>query len=131
MLGTTRAMYALLPPCQGLPVHHGQAEGVARGAEVSGHGSCGHCSWDGWIFEKRADGTWRASLTNRLSDEDARTQNRTLDRIGREAADRGLKLCIHNHEGPMRYGAKEWLGVLSHSSSQPSLPTSSVWIQNW
>ena len=50
-----------------------------------------------------------------LSDDDARTQNRTLDRIGREAADRGLKLCLHNHEGPMRYGAKEWLGVLSHT----------------
>jgi len=45
------------------------------------------------------------------SDEDARTQNRSLDRIGREAADRGMKLCVHNHESPMYNNAKEWLGV--------------------
>jgi sugar phosphate isomerase/epimerase len=50
-----------------------------------------------------------------LSDEDARAQNRGLDRIGREAQDRGMKLCVHNHEGPMRYGAKEWLGVLHNT----------------
>jgi sugar phosphate isomerase/epimerase len=48
-----------------------------------------------------------------LSDDDARTQNRGLDRIGREAKDRGMKLCVHNHEGPMRYNAKEWLGVVN------------------
>ncbi|PYV18704.1 MAG: hypothetical protein DMG07_03370 [Acidobacteria bacterium] len=50
-----------------------------------------------------------------LSDNQARTQNRGLDRIGREAKDRGMKLCLHNHEGPMRYGAKEWLGVLRNT----------------
>jgi len=22
-----------------------------------------------------------------------------------------MKLCVHNHEGPMRYNAKEWRGV--------------------
>ncbi len=47
-----------------------------------------------------------------LSAENAREQNRGLDRIGREAKKRGMKLCVHNHQGPMRYGAKEWLGVL-------------------
>jgi sugar phosphate isomerase/epimerase len=50
-----------------------------------------------------------------LSDDEARMQNRGLDRIGREAKDRGMKMCVHNHEGPMRYGAKEWRGVLSHT----------------
>ena len=50
-----------------------------------------------------------------LSDEDARLQNRGLNRIGREAKDRGIKLCIHNHEGPMRYNAKEWLDVLHNT----------------
>ncbi len=50
-----------------------------------------------------------------LSDEEARSQNRGLDRIGREAKDRGMKLCVHNHEGPMRYGAKEWLGVVDNT----------------
>lgn len=50
-----------------------------------------------------------------LSDDDARTQNRGLDRIGREVKDRGMKLCVHNHEGPMRYGAKEWLGVVHNT----------------
>ena len=50
-----------------------------------------------------------------LADGDARMQNRGLDRIGREVKDRGMKLCIHNHEGPMRYGAKEWLGVLNNT----------------
>ena len=50
-----------------------------------------------------------------LSDEDARSQNQGLDRIGREAKDRGMKLCVHNHEGPMRYGAKEWRGVVSNT----------------
>jgi sugar phosphate isomerase/epimerase len=47
-----------------------------------------------------------------LSDADARSQNRGLDRIGREAKDRGMKLCVHNHEGPMRHGAKEWRDVV-------------------
>lgn len=56
-----------------------------------------------------------------LSAEEARMQNRGLDRIGREARDRGMRLCVHNHEGPMRYGAKEWLGVLSHTD--PALVT--------
>jgi sugar phosphate isomerase/epimerase len=56
-----------------------------------------------------------------LSDDDARSQNRGLDRIGREARDRGMKLCVHNHEGPMRYGAKEWLGVLN--GTDPALVT--------
>jgi sugar phosphate isomerase/epimerase len=50
-----------------------------------------------------------------LSDDDARTQNRGLDRIGREAKDRGIKLCVHNHEGPMRYNAKEWRGVVNNT----------------
>ena len=50
-----------------------------------------------------------------LSDDDARTQNRGLDRIGREVKDRGMKLCVHNHEGPMRYDAKEWLGVVNNT----------------
>jgi sugar phosphate isomerase/epimerase len=50
-----------------------------------------------------------------LSDDDARTQNRGLDRIGREAKDRGMNLCVHNHEGPMRYKAKEWLGVVNNT----------------
>ena len=57
-----------------------------------------------------------------LSDEDARTQNRGLDRLGREAKDRGMRLCVHNHEGPMRYGAKEWLGV--QHNTDPAL----VWM---
>ncbi|MCC6861433.1 MAG: sugar phosphate isomerase/epimerase [Bryobacterales bacterium] len=48
-----------------------------------------------------------------LAEEDARCQNQGLDRIGREARDRGMKLCVHNHEGPMRYGAKEWRGVMA------------------
>jgi len=56
-----------------------------------------------------------------LSDDEARGQNRGLDRIGREAKDRGMKLCVHNHEGPMRYGAKEWLGVLN--GTDPALVT--------
>jgi sugar phosphate isomerase/epimerase len=56
-----------------------------------------------------------------LSDEDARAQNRGLDRLGREVKDRGMKLCVHNHEGPMRYGAKEWLGVLNNTD--PALVT--------
>jgi len=51
-----------------------------------------------------------------LSDEEAKSQNRGLDRIGREVKDRGMKLCIHNHESPMRYGANEWLGVLHLST---------------
>jgi sugar phosphate isomerase/epimerase len=50
-----------------------------------------------------------------LSDDDARTQNQGLDRIGREVKDRGMKLCVHNHEGPMRYNAKEWLGVVNNT----------------
>ncbi len=50
-----------------------------------------------------------------LSDDEARTQNRGLDRIGREVNDRGMKLCVHNHEGPMRYNAKEWLGVVNNT----------------
>jgi sugar phosphate isomerase/epimerase len=50
-----------------------------------------------------------------LSDDEARSQNRGLDRLGREAKDRGMKLCVHNHQGPMRYGAKEWLGVLHNT----------------
>lgn len=49
------------------------------------------------------------------SDEDLRTYYRSLDRIGREAADRGMKLCIHNHENPMRDNAKEWRGVLQNT----------------
>jgi sugar phosphate isomerase/epimerase len=56
-----------------------------------------------------------------LSDEDARLQNHGLDRIGREVKDRGMKLCVHNHEGPMRYGAKEWLGVMNNTD--PALVT--------
>ena len=56
-----------------------------------------------------------------IPDEDARLQNRGLDRIGREVKDRGMKLCVHNHEGPMRYGAKEWLGVMSNTD--PALVT--------
>jgi sugar phosphate isomerase/epimerase len=50
-----------------------------------------------------------------LSDDDARTQNQGLDRIGREVKDRGMKLCVHNHEGPMRYDAKEWRGVVNNT----------------
>jgi sugar phosphate isomerase/epimerase len=50
-----------------------------------------------------------------LSADDARMQNRGLDRIGREAKDRGMKLCVHNHEGPMRYDAKEWRGVVNNT----------------
>ena len=50
-----------------------------------------------------------------LSDDDARMQNRGLDRIGRETKDRGMKLCVHNHEGPMRYDAKEWRGVVNNT----------------
>ncbi len=50
-----------------------------------------------------------------LSDGEARSQNRGLDRIGREVKDRGMKLCVHNHEGPMRYGAKEWRGVVENT----------------
>ena len=50
-----------------------------------------------------------------ISDDDARLQNRGLDRIGREVKDRGMKLCVHNHQGPMRYGAKEWLGVVDNT----------------
>jgi sugar phosphate isomerase/epimerase len=50
-----------------------------------------------------------------LPDGDARTQNRGLDRIGREVKDRGMKLCVHNHEGAMRYNAKEWRGVVNNT----------------
>ncbi|MFN0164962.1 MAG: sugar phosphate isomerase/epimerase family protein [Bryobacteraceae bacterium] len=49
------------------------------------------------------------------SDDDRRTYYRSLDRLGREAADRGMKLCIHNHEGPMRNNAPEWHGVLQNT----------------
>jgi sugar phosphate isomerase/epimerase len=56
-----------------------------------------------------------------ISDEDAKLQSRGLDRIGREAKDRGMKLCVHNHQGPMRYGAKEWLGVVHNTD--PALVT--------
>jgi len=51
------------------------------------------------------------------SDDDIRTQNHALDRIGREAADRGMKLCLHNHEGPMRNNAKEWRNVMNNTDS--------------
>ena len=50
-----------------------------------------------------------------LSDEDASLQNRGLERIGRVVKDRGMKLSVHNHQGPMRYGAKEWKGVLDNT----------------
>jgi len=50
-----------------------------------------------------------------LSEEEASIQNRGLDRIGREVVNRGMKLCVHNHEGPMRYDAKEWRGVLRNT----------------
>ena len=50
-----------------------------------------------------------------LAEEDARTQNRYLDRLGRELHDRGMKLYVHNHQGPMRYGAREWLGVVDNT----------------
>jgi sugar phosphate isomerase/epimerase len=50
-----------------------------------------------------------------ITDEDAKSQNRGLDRLGREVKDRGMKLLVHNHQGPMRYGAKEWLGVLRNT----------------
>lgn len=48
----------------------------------------------------------------RISAEDARAQNLGLERIGREARDRGIALYVHNHESPMRNNAGEWLGVL-------------------
>jgi sugar phosphate isomerase/epimerase len=50
-----------------------------------------------------------------LSKEEAQCQNRGLDRIGREVKDRGMKLYVHNHEGPMRYDAEEWRGVLHNT----------------
>lgn len=56
-----------------------------------------------------------------LSADEAKSQSRGLDRIGKEAKDRGMKLCVHNHEGPMRYGAKEWLGVVQNTD--PALVT--------
>ncbi len=49
------------------------------------------------------------------ADDDLRIFYRSLDRIGREAADRGMKLCVHNHESPMRDNAKEWRGVLDNT----------------
>ena len=52
----------------------------------------------------------------------------TVRRVVKEAKDRGMKLCVHNHEGPMRYGAKEWLGdrmapnqAYSPTTDQPAL----------
>jgi sugar phosphate isomerase/epimerase len=50
-----------------------------------------------------------------ISEEYARLQNRGLERIGRILNDRGMKLFVHNHQGPMRYGAKEWLGVVNNT----------------
>jgi inosose dehydratase len=50
-----------------------------------------------------------------ISDENARLQNRGLERIGRILNDRGMRLYVHNHQAPMRYGAKEWLGVVSNT----------------
>jgi sugar phosphate isomerase/epimerase len=50
-------------------------------------------------------------------DDDLRTYYRSLNRIGREAADRGMKLCIHNHEGPIYNNAKQWRGVLHNTDS--------------
>lgn len=50
-----------------------------------------------------------------ISDENARLQNRGLERIGRILKDRGMKLYVHNHQGPMRYGAKEWWGVVDNT----------------
>jgi sugar phosphate isomerase/epimerase len=50
-----------------------------------------------------------------ISDEEARLQNRGFDRMGRIIRDRGMKMLVHNHSGPMRYGAKEWLGVLRNT----------------
>ena len=35
-----------------------------------------------------------------------------------------MKLCVHNHQGPMRYGAKEWLGVVNNTD--PALVTMRV-----
>ena len=26
-----------------------------------------------------------------------------------------MKLCVHNHEGPMRYNAREWRGVVNNT----------------
>lgn len=53
--------------------------------------------------------------------EDFRTQNRSLDRIGREVVDRGMKLRVHNHESPMYNNAREWLGVMHNTD--PALVT--------
>jgi len=49
------------------------------------------------------------------SDDDMRVFYRSLNRLGREAADRGMKLCLHNHEDPMRNDAKEWQDVLNNT----------------
>jgi inosose dehydratase len=49
------------------------------------------------------------------SDEDFKTHCRSLDRLGREAADRGMKLCLHNHENPMADNAREWWKVLRNT----------------
>jgi sugar phosphate isomerase/epimerase len=47
--------------------------------------------------------------------EDFKSQNRSLDRIGREVVDRGMKLRVHNHESPMYHNAREWLGVMHNT----------------
>jgi sugar phosphate isomerase/epimerase len=48
--------------------------------------------------------------------EDAKTQSKSLDRIGKEVVDRGMKLYVHNHETPMLYNAREWLFVLHNTN---------------
>ncbi len=53
--------------------------------------------------------------------EDFKTQNRSLDRIGREVVDRGMKLRVHNHESPIYNNAREWLGVMHNTD--PALVT--------
>lgn len=47
--------------------------------------------------------------------DDFKTQNLSLDRIGREVVERGMKLSIHNHVSPMYNNAREWLGVLHNT----------------
>lgn len=49
------------------------------------------------------------------SDEELNTQARYLNRLGRELANRGLRLFVHNHDPEMLENAREWRSNLQHT----------------
>ncbi len=51
----------------------------------------------------------------RKSDAELETTARSLDELGRRAQAIGMELYLHNHDNPMRDGAREWRYVLRHT----------------